>query len=231
MASRCRESLRLVYAIIRGNKRTMFPLSTNAKLCRLLILPSGQCSRAGMMYHSLTDRRSEFGVANSRLGRCSPMAWLSMPSTCTLMCAYAPANCGCTFARLRSVAVGHPRKRHQEGGPKSPTGAVHLSRSAAKRGGHLGRLARHDLSASTNGSVMRSLWGAHCRTSDVCFLRVDRSHGVRCGERTRCLRVRTLVRMALSSAVSADLPTPRICEEGIVDPPLGAHHVEPGSGT
>ena len=75
----------------------MSPLSTNANLCRLLILPSGKCSRAGMMYHSSIVRRSEFGVADSRFGRCSPMAWLSMPRTWTLMRACAPVNCGCTF--------------------------------------------------------------------------------------------------------------------------------------
>ena len=76
----------------------MSPLSTNANLCRLLILPSGECSRAGMMYHSVIARGSEFGVADSRFGRrCSTMAWLGMPSTWTLMRACAPANCGCTF--------------------------------------------------------------------------------------------------------------------------------------
>ena len=47
----------------------MSPLSTNANLCRLLILPSGECSRTGMMYHSFIARRSEFGVAESRFGR------------------------------------------------------------------------------------------------------------------------------------------------------------------
>ena len=75
----------------------MSPLSTNANLCRLLILPSGECSRTGMMYHSLIAHRSEFGAAESRFGRCSPMAWLNMPSTYTLMRACAPVNCGCTF--------------------------------------------------------------------------------------------------------------------------------------
>ena len=43
----------------------MSPLSTNANLYHLLILPSGEC----MMYHSLITRRSEFGVADSRFGR------------------------------------------------------------------------------------------------------------------------------------------------------------------
>ena len=52
----------------------------------------------------------------------------------------------------------------------------------------MGRLARHDPSASTSGNAMRSLWGAHYRTSVVCFLRVDRSHGARCGKRTGYLR-------------------------------------------
>ena len=43
-AYRCLESLFLVYAISHGSRRTMFPLTTTAKLCRLLILPSGECS-------------------------------------------------------------------------------------------------------------------------------------------------------------------------------------------
>ena len=34
-----------------------------------------------MMYQSLITRRSEFGVAESRFGRCSSMVWLRMPST------------------------------------------------------------------------------------------------------------------------------------------------------
>ena len=75
----------------------MSPLSTNANLCFLLILPSGECSRAGIMYHNLLARRSEFGVAESRFGRCSPMEWLSMPSTWTLIRACAPSNRGYTF--------------------------------------------------------------------------------------------------------------------------------------
>ena len=48
-------------------------LSINANLFRLLILPSGECSWTGMMYHSLIARRSEFVVADSRFGRCSAM--------------------------------------------------------------------------------------------------------------------------------------------------------------
>ena len=59
----------------------MFPLSTNVNICRLFIPPSGECNRAGMMYYSLIARRSDFGVGDSRFGRCSPLAWLSMPST------------------------------------------------------------------------------------------------------------------------------------------------------
>ena len=59
----------------------MSPLSTNANLCRFLILLSGEWSRAGRRYHNLIDRRSEFGVAKSRFGRCSPIAWLRIPST------------------------------------------------------------------------------------------------------------------------------------------------------
>ena len=66
-----------------------------------------------MMYHNLFARRSEFGVADSRFGRCFPMASLHMPSTWTLMRACAPANSAAFFSRLRSVAVGDPRKRHQ----------------------------------------------------------------------------------------------------------------------
>lgn len=59
----------------------MSPLSTSANLCRLLIRPSGEWSRAGMRYHNFIARRSEFGVAESRFGRCSPIAWLRMPRT------------------------------------------------------------------------------------------------------------------------------------------------------
>ena len=82
----------------------MSPISTNANLFRLLILPSGECSRAGMMYHSLIARRSEFGVADSRFGRCSPMAWLIMPSTWTLMRACAPATVSYTHLTLPTKA-------------------------------------------------------------------------------------------------------------------------------
>ena len=56
-------------------------LSTNANLCCLLIRPSGEWSRVGMIYHNLVARKSEFGVAESRLDRCSLIAWLRMPST------------------------------------------------------------------------------------------------------------------------------------------------------
>ena len=59
----------------------MSPLSTNANLCRLLIRPLGEWSRAGMRYHSLIARWNEFGEAESRSGRCSPKAWLRMPRT------------------------------------------------------------------------------------------------------------------------------------------------------
>ena len=54
----------------------MCPLSTNAKLCRLLIRLSGEWGRAGMRYHHLIARRSKLGVAESRFGRCSPIVWL-----------------------------------------------------------------------------------------------------------------------------------------------------------
>lgn len=40
----------------------MSPLYTIAKLCRLLMLLFGECSRAGRMFHSSTARRSEFSV-------------------------------------------------------------------------------------------------------------------------------------------------------------------------
>ena len=53
-----------------------------------------------------------------------------------------------------------------------PTGA---ERSGERRGGYLGRLVRHDLSATTNRSAMRSLWGVHDKMSEFCFLRADRS--------------------------------------------------------
>ena len=63
------ESLPLVNTISHGSTSTMSPLSTNANLCRFLILQSGEWSRAGMRYHNLITRRSEFGVAESRFGR------------------------------------------------------------------------------------------------------------------------------------------------------------------
>ena len=68
-----------------------------------------------MMYHSLIARRSEFGVADSRFGLCFPMAWLSMPSTWTLMHARAPANCGCTCFAVAKRYCRSSRKRHQVG--------------------------------------------------------------------------------------------------------------------
>ena len=74
----------------------MPPLS-NEKLCRLLIRPSGEWSTAGIRYHSLTALKSEFGVAKSLLGLCSPKVWLRIPSTWALRRACTPVNCGCTF--------------------------------------------------------------------------------------------------------------------------------------
>ena len=44
----------------------MSPVSTNANLCRFLIVPSGEWSRAGIRYHNLIARRSEFDVDESR---------------------------------------------------------------------------------------------------------------------------------------------------------------------
>ena len=111
-ASRCLESPPLENVISHGSRSTMSPFSTNANLCRLLIRPSGESSRAGMRYHSLIAGRTEFG-AESRFGRCSLKAWLRMRSTRTLGRARAPANCGCTFSRLRNVAPGYPTKRHR----------------------------------------------------------------------------------------------------------------------
>ena len=74
------ESLHLVNAISHGSRSTTSPLSTNANLCRFLILPFGEWSRAGMRYHNLIARIGESGVAESRFGRCSVIAWLRMPS-------------------------------------------------------------------------------------------------------------------------------------------------------
>ena len=51
------------------SRGAMSPLSSNESLCRLLIRPSGELSRPGMMYQSLITRKSEFGVAESRFGR------------------------------------------------------------------------------------------------------------------------------------------------------------------
>ena len=87
----------------------------NANLCRLLILPSGECSR--MMCHSLIARRSD--VADSRFARCPPMAWLSMPSTWTLMGACDPANCGCTFPPVAKRCC-RPSKETASSGGSTP---------------------------------------------------------------------------------------------------------------
>ena len=94
----------------------MSPLSTNANPYRLLILPSGERSRAGMMYHNLFARRSEFGVADSRFGRCFPMASLHMPSTWTLMRACAPANRGCTFPPVSKRSCRSSNETASRGG-------------------------------------------------------------------------------------------------------------------
>ena len=75
------ESLPLVNVISHGSRSTMSPLLNNANHCHFLILPSGERSRADMRYHNLITRRSEFGVAESRFDRCSPIAWLRMSST------------------------------------------------------------------------------------------------------------------------------------------------------
>ena len=61
--------------------RTRSPLSIIANVCRLLMGPSGEYSRAGRMYHNLIVCRSELGVAKPRFGRCSPRASLVMPGT------------------------------------------------------------------------------------------------------------------------------------------------------
>ena len=54
-------------------------LSTSANLCRLCIRLSGEWSRAGMRYNNFIARRSVFDLAESRFGRCFPLAWLGMP--------------------------------------------------------------------------------------------------------------------------------------------------------
>ena len=69
----------------------------NANLCRLLILPSGEWSRAGIRYHSLVTLRCEFGVAKSRYDLYSPKAWSRMPCPSTTRRACAPAKYGCNF--------------------------------------------------------------------------------------------------------------------------------------
>ena len=89
------------------------PLSANATLCRLMIRPSGEWSRAGMGYHSLMVRTSAIGIAESRFGRCSPMTWLRMqkhekrPGARVRLLPAARS-----FSRLRDAAPGDSRKRH-----------------------------------------------------------------------------------------------------------------------
>ena len=56
----------------------MSPFSPNANRCRLLTRPSGEC-RVCMACHNIAPRRSEFGVAKSWFGQCSPTAWLMIP--------------------------------------------------------------------------------------------------------------------------------------------------------
>ena len=58
----------------------MSPLSTNANICRPLIRPSGEWSRAGMIRHSFIARESEFCVAEALFGGFFPIAWLRMPN-------------------------------------------------------------------------------------------------------------------------------------------------------
>ena len=71
-----------------------------------------------MMYHSLIAHRSEFGVADSRFGRCSPMAWLSMPSTWALIRACASANCSCTFFPVAKRCCTSSKETASSGGPE-----------------------------------------------------------------------------------------------------------------
>ena len=115
-ASRCLKSPLPVYATGHGNRSTMPPLYTNANVCRLFIRPSGEWSRAGMRYHNFTARRSEFGVAKSRFGRCSPIAWLSMSRMRVLRRAYAPASCGCTFFPVTKRCPGSSKETVSSGG-------------------------------------------------------------------------------------------------------------------
>ena len=85
----------------------MLPLSTNANLCRLLIRPSGEQSRARMRHHSLIARRSEFGVL-----------FQSMVEDAKYMSAQARHVRLPTMAalsRLRNVAPGPPTKRRRGG--------------------------------------------------------------------------------------------------------------------
>ena len=89
----------------------MPPLLTKASLSLLLIRPSGECSRTGRTLHSLIARRTEFGVAKSRFGRCSPKARLKMPNTSKLTHTCAPASSPVLSSWLRSVAADFPEKR------------------------------------------------------------------------------------------------------------------------
>ena len=66
------------------------------------------------MHDSFLACRGEYGVAESRFGRCSTMAWLEMPSTWTLRCACAPAKCG--WICFSPVVERRPRSSNQLNG-------------------------------------------------------------------------------------------------------------------
>ena len=75
-----------------------------------------------MRYHSLIARRSDFGVAESRFGLCSPKAWLRMPNFQVHERSGAhvrlpPANCGCTFFPVAKHCPRSSNETASSGGP------------------------------------------------------------------------------------------------------------------
>ena len=74
----------------------MSPISTNANLCRLLILPCGECSKAGMMYQ-LNCSQERVRCWRFPVRPVLSHGVVEYAQHMMLIRACAPANCGCTL--------------------------------------------------------------------------------------------------------------------------------------
>ena len=69
-----------VYSIGHGRIEVRSPRWADSNLAVRLIRQSCESRRAGRIYHSLSARKSKFGVFRLSLGRCAPKPWLTRPN-------------------------------------------------------------------------------------------------------------------------------------------------------